>query len=184
MLEIAFLFLSVGHVHLLWLWKVGPEKKGRIYVRVQIPGGQRPAVTDGGRDGERERLLRQRKSCCWHSEMNSMSWLKLDVMLAFFFKRERERAGGQVPVYMQTFEPPSTLSLYPLHFCSNWKPHLVKRQKLKETIWFGHRQNILLVVCVWWSAALASLILLDDIYWLWCTGTMRDPESNALIGCS
>ncbi len=44
-----------------------------------------------------------------------MSWLKLDVMLAFFFKRERERAGGQVPVYMQTFEPPSTLSLYPLH---------------------------------------------------------------------
>lgn len=50
-----------------------------------------------------------------------MSWLKLDVMLAFFFKRERERerAGGQVPVYMQTFEPPSTLSLYPLHFCSN-----------------------------------------------------------------
>jgi len=86
------LFLSVGHVHLLWLWKVGPEKKGRIYVWVQIPGRQRPAVTEGGQNREREgeRLLRQRKRCCWHSEMNSMSWLKLDVKLAFFFKRESE----------------------------------------------------------------------------------------------
>lgn len=34
-----------------------------------------------------------------------MSWLKLDVKLAFFFKRERVK-GGRVPVYMQTFEPP------------------------------------------------------------------------------
>ncbi len=38
---------------------MGPEKKGRIYVRVQIPGGQRSAVTG---TGERERSLRQRKT--------------------------------------------------------------------------------------------------------------------------
>lgn len=67
--------------------------------------------------------------------MNSMSWFKLDVKLAFFFKRESESTseGGRVPVYMQTFEPPTILSLYPpLYFCSNQKPHLAKQQKLKE----------------------------------------------------
>lgn len=41
-----FLFCASGDVHLLRLREVGPEKKGRIHVRVQVSRGPGPPVTD------------------------------------------------------------------------------------------------------------------------------------------
>ena len=37
--------LFPGHLHLLWLWEVGAEEKGRIHVRVQVPGRPRLELT-------------------------------------------------------------------------------------------------------------------------------------------
>lgn len=50
--------LSPGHLHLLWLWEMGPEEEGGLYLWVQVPGRPRPAVTDGWMDGKRTETKR------------------------------------------------------------------------------------------------------------------------------
>lgn len=42
----CFCALLPGHLHLLWLWEMGPEEEGGLYLWVQVPGRPRPAVTD------------------------------------------------------------------------------------------------------------------------------------------
>lgn len=44
---IDYFCLSTGDIYLLWLWEMGPEEKGRIYIWVQVPWRPGPPVTDG-----------------------------------------------------------------------------------------------------------------------------------------
>lgn len=55
-LHINGVFVSPpGYLHLLWLWEMGPEEEGGVYLWVQVPWRQRPAVIDTGAAGKNKK---------------------------------------------------------------------------------------------------------------------------------
>ncbi len=102
---IHYFCFSTGDIHLLWLWEMGPEKKGRIYIWVQVPWRPGPPVTDGQRG--------------WRTTVDIPDWINTctlsfvhqvgdsDAHLGLFYISLVHNASGAPPILYNYPRPPA-----------------------------------------------------------------------------